>query len=291
VAKNPKSINVTSVPFSAVVQQRELDWPVPMRELLQDLNAGEFVWRRLQYVFRLPDPNEFTPGSITLPAAEAQLLQRFSQQARAVAATSFLAGTDAVTVHISDNGMQETVERDLSAPDITTGFMVMLRQCYGHDEEASFSKAQNILARRLHESGEDSAVDVVKQWRKSHAALKNQTLEQLVQERLVHDGLMPAESLGPDGQPHSLIVRAQASPDELLLTSWYGGGIHWGQRRTALETLAADPFNEAMFDFEARQAASDLAFFYMGFAVLVERTFARATPPATGDAALDSNIQ
>jgi hypothetical protein len=46
-----------------------------------------------------------------------------------------------------------------------------------------------------------------------------------------------------------------------------------------------------MFDFEARQAASDLAFFYMGFAVLVERTFARATPPATGDAALDSNIQ
>jgi hypothetical protein len=79
-----------------------------------------------------------------------------------------------------------------------------------------------------------------------------------------------------DGSAQSLIVRPPATPHELLLTIWYGGGIHWGGPRTSLQALAGDSFNKAMFDFEARQVASDFAFFYMGFAVLLERIIAAA---------------
>lgn len=65
-------------------------------------------------------------------------------------------------------------------------------------------------------------------------------------------------------------VRAPAPSRELLQTLWYGDQMHWGKHRQALSVIQADPFAEAMWEMAARQASSDLAHFYLGFAVLLE---------------------
>jgi hypothetical protein len=64
---------------------------------------------------------------------------------------------------------------------------------------------------------------------------------------------MPAESMGPDGHMHSSVVRALASPAELLRTVWYGGLLHWGKHREAMAAIFADPFEAAIWDLEARR--------------------------------------
>jgi hypothetical protein len=249
-----------------------------MRELLKVPETGDFVWRRLHYVLRLDDPRAFPGVALTFRGDEAAILRRFIAQARRLAGTTLLGADDSVTISIpDDDGDDEGVDSELSDPDITVGHMVFVRQCFADSEEASFSKACKILQRRLYESGEKQAIDILISWRKAHARLLNQTLEELVQERMVSDGLMPADTVGPDGKTHSAIVRAPASPRELLQTLWYGDQMHWGKHRHALSSIQADPFAEAMWEMAARQASSDLAHLYLGFALLLEAALDRNT--------------
>jgi hypothetical protein len=245
-----------------------------MREDLKHPDSGDFVWRRLQYVFGLDDPATFPELSLDLTDDERELLERFIAQARTLAGTTLLGEGDTVGVNITDLGDGAEVETSFSDPDITTGFMVLLRQCYSVGEEASFAKVREVLGRRLHETGQDELAQVIKAWRKAHARLMNQTLEELVQEQMVVDKLMPGELEDPEGNSHSGIVRGTDSPKNLLLVHWYGGQIHWGEQRKARATLEQDPVMGALADLEARQAATDLAFFYTGFALVVERILA-----------------
>jgi hypothetical protein len=275
VAKKERMLRVEARPFSYYAQERPLDWPPPMAELLQRREAGEFVWRRLQYVFRFPDPRKLAPAKPKMSKEEQALLSRFVEQARTLAATSLMSAKDQVTVNVPDFGGPEEVLADFSAPDVTTGFMVLLRQCYAHDEEASFAKTRKIAEHRLSEVGDTETLGTLKAWRKAHARLLNQALEELVQEQLIADGKMPAELDGPDGK-RSAVVRAPATPTELLRTFWYGGQIHWGSQREAIAALETDSFQSAWWNIHARHAALDMAHFYIGYAVLVERVLEAA---------------
>lgn len=272
----PKTIQVRAVAFSALIQDRPLPWPTPMRELLRAPESGDFVWRRLHYVFGLDDPRGFPAVTLPLTDEEEVVLRRFVAQARRLAGTAFLGASDSVTINIpdADDVGEEVIEQDLSDPDVTTGHMVFLRQCYAGDEEASFSKVRKILEHRLHEAGATLALEILKRWRKAHAQLLNRTLEEHVQERMVKEGLMPGDTIGPDGETHSAIVRSPASPRELLQTLWYGDQIHWGKHREALAVIRADPFWESMWEMAAREASTELAHFYLGFALLLESALA-----------------
>lgn len=238
-----------------------------MRDLMQKPENADFVWRRLQYVFGLPDPNAFPVAEVEWEAREREMLQRFVAHARSIAGTSLLAADDNVHVSLDDFTDEETVESDLAPQDLTTGFLTMLRQCYANGEEASFAKVQGILGRRLKEAGLTDALDIVTQWRKAHAALMNKSLEELVQEQLIRDKKMPGPATGPD----SAVVRDPASPHELLLAFQYGSLIHWGKQTNALVALQRDPFDTAMSDMAMRAVALDFAHFYLGFATLIER--------------------
>ena len=262
-----EDIQVNAVAFSALVQQRELDWEPPMRELMQKPENADFVWKRLQYAFGLPDPREFPKVEVSWAAGERELLLRFIEHARSIAAASMLAADDNVRVSIADFTDEETIESHLSAQDLTTGFLTMLRQCYADGEEASFSKVGKVLTKRLAEEGLSDPLAIASQWRKAHAGLANKSLEERVQERMIQDGKMP----GPADGPNSMVVRDPASPRELLLAFQYGGLIHWGKHRTALAALQRDPFEAAMSDMAMRAAALDFSHFYLGFAVLIER--------------------
>lgn len=242
-----------------------------MRDLMKNPESGDFTWRRLSYVFGLVDPRALTPTRLGLTADERDLAARFAEHAKALAGTTLLGAGDKVTIDIADFTNEESVIAVLSEPDVTTGFMVLLRQCYADDEEASFAKVRKVLDHRLHEAGDTTSLAVLKTWRRAHARLLNYALEELVQEQLIADGKMPAEGPGPNGQITSMVVRAPAAPREMLRTSWYGGQLHWGHRRKELAAIVADPFDAGMWEIATRQAATDLAHFYMGYALLVEQ--------------------
>jgi hypothetical protein len=267
----PDTIEVRAVAFSHLIQSRPLDWEPPMRSLLREPENADFVWRRLQYVFRLPDPTAFPEHRLVLGGDETEMCRRFVEHAESIAGTSLMSAEDTVTISLPDEGAGEAVEADFSAHDVTVGFMTLFRQFYADDEEASFSRVRKVISQRLHDAGHDEDVGVVKQWQKANARLRRQTLEEWVQEEMITDGQMPGTSVGPDGKEHSMVVRAPDSPDQLLRQRWYGGDIHWGRYRTQVTALEADPFMAALADITARSAAVDLTHLYLGFAVVVRR--------------------
>ncbi len=259
-------ITVNAVAFSAMVQERALDWEPPMRDLMQKPENAGFVWRRLQYVLSLPDPRQFPKLDVTWKPEERELLMRFVEHVRNLAAANLLSSDDNVRISIEDFTNEESIESDLSPQDLTTGFLTMLRQCYADGEEASFSKVRKVLSNRLAKEDLKDELEVVSQWHKAHAKLMNKSLEEQVQEQMIADGLMP----GPADGPNSMVVRDPASPRELLLAFQYGGLIHWGKHhKAALSALQADPFTAAMSDMAMRAAALDFAHFYIGFAGLL----------------------
>jgi hypothetical protein len=247
-----------------------------MRELMKKPESADYTWRRLTYVFPLPDPGALAPKPVKLTADERELVQRFVEHAKALAGTTLLGSEDRMQVDIADFTDEERITTELSDPDVTTGFMVLMRQCYSPDEEASFAKVRKVLEHRLYEAGDSVSVDVIKQWKKAHARLNNNSLEELVQEQLVEEGKMPGESVDPDGKPHSMVVRDPAAPCVLLRTCWYGGQVHWGSTRKQLATIQADPFEAGRWEIATRQAATDFAHFYTGFALLAEAVLKEA---------------
>jgi hypothetical protein len=240
-----------------------------MRELLPDLEAADFVWRRLQYVFTPPDPRGFPALGISWNSDELEMLERFITQAERLAKASLIGADDRVNIDIADDGQSEDINAQVSPPDVTFGFVALFRQCYVHDEDASFARVRKLLQTRLHERGETELVDVIKQWRKAHTKLEGKTLEELVQERMVAEDLMPPE-----------IVHAPASPRHLFEAFWSGDQMHWGNKRDALKVLQRDPVGGALADLAARQALIDFAHLYIGFAALVSHALGQ---PSAGE--------
>jgi len=259
-------VELVAVAFSALAQERELAWEPPMRQLMQKPENADFVWRRLQYVFSLDDPRDFPRLDLDWDAEGEEKLRRFVDQARRLAQASLLAAEDNVRISEEDFTGLEQVESNVSPPDVTIGFMTLLRQCYANDDEASFTRARNALNKHLSRARRVDLLRVVKRWQDAHADLLNKGLEERVQERLREDGVFGGPLEGTD----SLIVRDQAPPHELLRTFWYGDQIHWGRGRTALAALQRDPILAALSDLQARAVALDFAHFYIGFAVLLE---------------------
>ncbi|MGH2861467.1 MAG: hypothetical protein ACRDLT_08160 [Solirubrobacteraceae bacterium] len=268
---SPNRIPVNAVPFSSYAQEQAMLWPPPMQELMKNPAAGDYVWKRLHYIFKLPDPRSFPSPVAGVTDGELAVLQRFVEHSRDLAGTTLLSANDNYTVRVSDDDNSFTVNTELSDSDVTAGFMVKLRQCYSDDEEGSFSKVRKILEHRLHEVSDEAALGVLKQWRKAHAALRLKTSEELVQEQMTKDGELPAQLVGPDGETRSPVVRPPGSPHQMLQTFWYGGQVHWGKSRDAVSVVQADPFQTARWEIDTRQAAVDLGHLYLGFALLVER--------------------
>lgn len=255
-----------------------LAWPTPMRELLANPDGGDYVWMRLHYVFELPDPRKLRPASVVLAAEEERVVARFARHARQLAGATLLGAQDTARFHFGPAMKDIQVETSLSAHDVTVGFMVLLRQCFADDEEASFSRVRQILGRHFHEAGDVAANNTLKLWKDAHAAMRNKSLDELAQERLIEEGKLPALLPMPAGSVASPVVRAPASPDLMLRTFWYGDYVHWGDRREEYDTAMLDEWSAANWQIGARKAAVDFTHFYLGFALLVERVLAAQAP-------------
>jgi len=262
-----EQIELTAIAFSTLVQARELAWEPPMRELMQKPESADFVWRRVQYAFSLEDPRRFPKVEVDWSPDDKARLRRYVEHGMTLAQTSLLGAGDNIRITQADFASPEQVEADLSPPDVTVGFMALLRQCYANDEDASFVKVRKALGKHLHAASLLEELSVVREWQHVHNGLLNKSLEEHVQERLREEGEIPGPLEGPD----SMIVRDFAPPHELLRAFWYGDQIHWGRQRAALASLQRDPFRAALSDLQSRAVALDLAHLYIGFAVLVER--------------------
>jgi hypothetical protein len=189
-------IEIEAVAFSALVQERELAWEPPLRDLMQKPEAAEFVWRRLQYVFDLDDPRAFPRVDLDWGDAE-ERLRRFVAHGRTLAQTSLLSAGDNVRITQADSMSPVHAESDVSPPDVTVGFMTLLRQCYANDEEASFARVRNALKRRLRAAGRADLLAIAQRWQQAHADLLNKGLEERVQERLHEDGVFGGTARRP----------------------------------------------------------------------------------------------
>lgn len=238
-----------------------------MRELMQKPESADFVWRRLQYVFPLEDPRTFRKLDVDWDPDDEARLRRYVEHGQTLAQASLLGAGDNIRITETDFASPEQVEADLSPPDVTVGFMALLRQCYANDEDASFVRVRKALGKHLHAASLLAELTVVREWQHAHNGLLNKSLEEHVQEGLREEGEIPGPLEGPD----SMIVRDFAPPHELLRAFWYGDQIHWGKQRAALAALQRDPIRAALSDLQSRAVALDLAHLYIGFAVLVER--------------------
>jgi hypothetical protein len=138
-----------------------------------------------------------------------------------------------------------------------------------------------VLERRFQQARDTNSLDTLKLWRTAHADLRNKALDELVQEKVIADKLMPPAMPDPDGNMLDPVPRAPAPPHELLQKAWYGGTLHWGKDRGTMAQVKTDPFDAGMWEIWMRQAGSDLAHFYMGFALLVEQVLQAAKPGQT----------
>jgi hypothetical protein len=252
-----------------------------MRELLQRPVGGERAWKRLYYAFGLDDPRNSPEVQLALSSTDRAACERFVDHSQALAETTFLGANDRMDIGLGDDG-RPTFNTQLSAPDITTGFMTMFRQCFADDENASFLKVRTILSRALTVTGDTEALGVLQTWRQVHAKLLTQSLEEHVQERMVARGELAAEFTNADGSKFSPIVRSPDSPKQMLQTVWYSGQIHWGKYRDALAAISSDPWKSGEYELSARQSAIELTHFYLGFALLVQRALSGAVDAGAG---------
>lgn len=263
-------MTVNARSWSSLVQDHPLAWEPVWTELMKDREAARFCWRRIQYVFGLSDPRLMAQFEHPFSDDEREVLERFVQQARDLAGSTFLSAKDEVTISIADDGMSEAIEKRLSDRDVTVGFMVMFRQCYSNDEKASFKNARGIVmqrAKNLPEGDDRSAT--LRAWAKTQGQMRGRLLESHVHSAMADRGDGPAMLKRPDGDPqHPDRVE---SPEMLLSTYWYGDMIHWTRGETTLIEWEKDAFTSAWKIIHTLMAASELAHFYVGFGGVVAR--------------------
>jgi hypothetical protein len=224
----------------------------------------DWTWKFFQYVFTLDDPRQFTPPvGMLWSEQERAALDRYIRHAQQLAGTTLLTATNGYRVFLATLDATPVIDETTSSVDATVGFLTMFRQCYAPDELASFKRVWDLVARELHRLGAD--MGPLKEWKKAHARLRRVQLDDLILVQAAARGHVPEHV----GRPHET-PSPQDSPEQLLSTVFYGDAIHWGDRRTVIETWdSGDAILAVKRRFDARRAAIHLAHLYIGFAAIV----------------------
>lgn len=259
----PGFITVTARSFeSLAVDETVLTFPAPLAEHSQKPQAFEYWWKMLQFVFNLPNPATFPPLPVMLTGDDREALRRYIAAAEEMAESSLLPGDDAVTVHVADGGAGiEHVDTTFSSNEITRGFTTLFRQ-FDADEAASFNQAQRILrAANDHAADQHHAERLaqVTAWGRARARLRGENLKVRVGQKLRDQGRMPS---GIPGE-------GEMSPETLISAYQYGDLIHWTDKRSIIEAVADDPFQQAWQRLAFLEAVTGPAHLYIGFSLVV----------------------
>jgi hypothetical protein len=263
-----RTIPIRAVSFEALAADHPTGFPSPLAEYSANPSAFEFNWHLIQFVFDLPDPRAFPPFARVVPESSLAVLRRYSDAARELAESAFLAHPTGVTVNVLDGGSDEQIEKQFPPRENVRGFSVLFRQFYSDDEAASFKAVQGVL-RRLNNEAADEAMNArnvqLSAWGRAARKLRGSTLRLLVGKRLQEQGKLPP---GPRVNEH-------LPPPEMLISVYsYGDDIHWGRQREQAAAFGKSEFDSAWTRMACFEAMVGLAHLYLGFAQVVDAALA-----------------
>jgi hypothetical protein len=242
-------------------------WPPVLRDWFPDDADHSVDWhaRFFQFVFDLPDPREcptFIEPEWT--SDERAKLQRYVAHARDLAGTTVLTARDGYEVNLPDMETEPEITEAKTAKDATIGYLTMLRQCYDHDEGASFSRAYKLVASEANRANLD--LQFFRSWKRAERTLRVEHLDHLILKKAHKNGHIGAHVV--NGNAHE--PGKMATPADMLLTVFYGDAIHWGSHRSVIETWQSDhPFWAMKRKFDAVRAAVQFGHLYVMFAAVV----------------------
>jgi hypothetical protein len=242
-------------------------WPPVLRDWFPD--GSDYVldwhWKFFQYVFPIDDPRELSPlGSSQWSHAERAVLDRYLSHARDLADATVLTAPNGYTVNVPTPGSEPEITENVSARDATVGFLAMFRQFYAPDEAASFKRAYDLVAREMHRLGRDP--QPVTTWRGAHAKLRHAHLDHLILVQASADGHV-SDRVAEGSSFHPSETDA---PQQMISAIFYGDSIHWGDKRSVIESWDKGSAVIAVKRrFDALRAAVQLGHLYVGFAAVV----------------------
>lgn len=245
--------------YESLALATPVPYPHPLAQFAVDPRTFEFWWRLLYFALRLPSPYEIPRITGLAPI---ETLHRYCDAATELASSACLAHGSSVNVRVAradDGSHKEFVESSFPPGELIRGFLVLFRQFYANEEAASFTKVKSILmmgAKGATDANAEHRLNMLKAWGKGHGRLRAYNAKYLVGERLVEEGRLGEV---PDG----------GSPATLISAFAYGEHIHWGNRREEIARWRADDFLGPWNQLRFLEAMAGLAYFYMGYAVIV----------------------
>ena len=242
-------------------------WPSPLLGWFPSESDDfvDWIWKFFQFIFPLEDPRQFRPPNVaTLNDGDRLTLSRYLSHAEDLSTATVMTAKNGYEISQKTPDSNIVISETSSPRDATVGFLTMFRQCYSAQEAASFKRAHDLLAKAS--QGDPQCLEILKAWRRAHIALRTTHVDHLILVRAAEVGLVSA-GLAQENGHHPDTVE---SPETMLSTVFYGDAIHWGNRRTAL-----DSWNQAhgvittKRRFDSLRAAVYLGHLYVGFAALV----------------------
>lgn len=252
------SITLRAVSVDAyITDQQVLRFPPPYLRYAAAPAKFDYAWRQLQFAFEFVDPSTAHPADASPTEPDLALIKRFTEKAKSLARSPFLAYPTTMTIHLSDSDT-EAVTTDFPHEENERGFMTLLRQFANEHEPASFKAVQSVatLDDRRRRSGSNEAI--LRNWGKYHKKLLHRPPAVWLQHK------------AHPGEPWDKMVHGNGPRiDVLLRTYFYGDLIHFGEGRDDLEALNADTFGAAWYRMLLFDGATGLAMYYMGYAELL----------------------
>jgi hypothetical protein len=219
-------------------------------------------WRAFQFVFEdIADPRSFPALPKTASSDDLTVFRRYIAAAEDLAESELLCGSDGMTVHWDGATNVETVASSFTSKEITRGFAVLLRQFDSTDEPASFQRVSGRLrkiSREVVDSHERRRCDQIDAWRCAQGALHGAELQRLTRRKFA-----PGMEYG-----------SQHPPTYYLSAYNYGELIHWHRGRETLEAWEKDVFQRDSGRMSFLEAATGLAYLYIGFSEVVRTAIA-----------------
>jgi hypothetical protein len=246
-------------------------FPPPFSDRVSRPPAFDYWWRRLDWVFGLPDPRSFPPLPTTLPDEERAIVQRYVRVAGDLAHSSLLnSPKESYSYQLPQGpGGPEQIEKSFSPKDVQVGFAGLLRQADSGDEPANLHLVSRILmvaSEAAQDDRHDERIKQLKAWRYAVKELHNRSLDQLSRNKLVQEGLQ------------LFAYKEEHSPKELLNLYNYGDLIHWQKHRDVIAGFEQDEYVATDRQLAYLESAQSLGHLYVGFGELARHAMGEAPP-------------
>jgi hypothetical protein len=259
-----RTVPITSFSVEEAVNNGTFRFAPPLIERSPRPTDLYLMWRAFQFVFdEIADPRSFPAMPQTPPNDDLAVFRRYVAAAEELAESELLCGSDGVSVRWDAATAVKEVESHFTSKEITRGFAVLLRQFDSTDEPASFQRVSGRLRKisgEVVDNHERRRCDQIDAWRRAQGALRGAELQRLARQKIA-----PSMEYGSD-HPPTYYLKAYN----------YGELIHWDRGRETLEAWGQDDFQRAWQRMSFLEAATGLAYLYIGFSEVVRTAIAGA---------------